>query len=113
MGYDYPGNIRQLENIIEHAFILCSQGEIGIRHLPAYLAPSSVPVKITSSSIDSIRRSTEEEVIIRALERNGYNRLATAKELGMHKTTLFRKLKKLNIDLPDVDGRTSNRSSRK
>ncbi len=113
MGYDYPGNIRQLENIIEHAFILCSQGEIGIRHLPAYLAPSSVPVKMTSSSIDSIRRSTEEEVILKALERNGYNRLATAKELGMHKTTLFRKLKKFNIDLPDVDGRTSNRSSRK
>ncbi len=113
MGYDYPGNIRQLENIIEHAFILCAQGEIGIRHLPAYLAPSSVSVNVTSSSIDSIRRSTEEEVILKALERNGYNRLATAKELGMHKTTLFRKLKKFNIDLPHVDGRTSNRSSRK
>jgi transcriptional regulator with PAS, ATPase and Fis domain len=113
MGYDYPGNIRQLENIIEHAFILCSQGEIGIGHLPAYLAPSSVPIDLTSSSIDSIRRSTEEEVILKALERNGYNRLATAKELGMHKTTLFRKLKKFNIDLPDVDGRTSSRSGRK
>jgi PAS domain S-box-containing protein len=105
MSYDYPGNIRQLENIIEHAFILCSQGEIGTQHLPGYLAASASPIGTTPSSIHAIRRSTEEEAILKALQRNGYNRLATAKELGMHKTTLFRKLKKLNLRLPDVDGR--------
>jgi PAS domain S-box-containing protein len=105
-SYDYPGNIRQLENIIEHAFILCSQGEIGTQHLPGYLAASASPIGTTPSSMQAIRRSTEEEAILKALQRNGYNRLATAKELGMHKTTLFRKLKKLNIHLPDVDGRS-------
>ena len=107
MAYDYPGNIRQLENIIEHAFILCSQGKIGIQHLPAYLVTPAVPVAATSLSIQAIRKSTEEEAILQALQRNGYNRLATAKELGMHKTTLFRKLKRLNLRLPDVDGRTA------
>jgi len=107
MGYDYPGNIRQLENIIEHAFILCSEGEIGTGHLPGYLAATALPVDTTPSSIHEIRQSSEEEAILKALQRNGYNRLATAKELGMHKTTLFRKLKKLNIRLPNIDGRTA------
>ena len=106
MNYDYPGNIRQLENIIEHAFILCSQGEIGTQHLPGYLMAFASPVGAAPSSIHAIRKSSEEEAIMKALQRNGYNRLATARELGMHKTTLFRKLKKLDIHLPDFDGRT-------
>ncbi len=113
MSYDYPGNIRQLENIIEHAFILCSQGDIGTQHLPGYLAASASPIGTTPSSIHAIRRSTEEEAILKALERNGYNRLAAARELGMHKTTLFRKLKKLNIHLPEVDGRNVHPSGPK
>jgi PAS domain S-box-containing protein len=107
MNYEYPGNIRQLENIIEHAFILCSQGKIETRHLPGYLAVPAAPMAATASSMHAIRRSSEEEAIRKALERNGYNRLATARELGMHKSTLFRKLKKLNLRLPDVDGRTA------
>jgi transcriptional regulator with PAS, ATPase and Fis domain len=56
--------------------------------------------------MSQIHQATEREVILAALERNKYNRLATAKELGMHKSTLFRKLKKLKLDLPDIDGRT-------
>ena len=88
MSYEYPGNIRQLENIIEHAFILCSEGEIGTRHLPGYLAAPASPIGAAPSSIHAIRRSSEEEAILKALQRNGYNRLATAKELGMHKSDL-------------------------
>ncbi len=106
MSHDYPGNIRELENIIEHAFILCSQGDIDVQHLPAYLTASS-PVAEAPPTIQGIRRASEEEAIREALERNGYNRLAAAKELGMHKSTLFRKLKKLNLALPDIDGRSS------
>lgn len=102
MAHDYPGNIRELENIIEHAFILCSQGRIGLHHLPGI-----VPTAEAAPPLQMLRRATEEEVIRDALIRNGYNRLATAKELGMHKSTLFRKLKKLQIDLPDIDGRST------
>ncbi len=105
---EYPGNIRQLENVIEHAFILCSTGDIGTQHLPGYLAASAAPMGTTPSSIHAIRKSTEEDAILKALERNGYNRLAAAKELGMHKTTLFRKLKKLKIRLPNTDGRSTH-----
>ena len=107
MAHEYPGNIRELENIIEHAFILCSQGMIGSHHLPAYLHITAAPPP-APCSLETHRRATEEEVIREALERNGYNRLATARELGMHKSTLFRKLKKLNLNLPGVDGRSTH-----
>ncbi|MDD2466322.1 MAG: sigma 54-interacting transcriptional regulator [Desulfobulbus sp.] len=108
MAHAYPGNIRELENIIEHAFILCSQGPIGLHHLPTHLSTPSGNSQPTSqpSSMSQIHQATEREVVFAALERNNYNRLATAKELGMHKSTLFRKLKKLQLNLPDIDGRT-------
>lgn len=110
MSYDYPGNIRQLENIIEHAFILCNHGEIGIQHLPGYLAVSPPSITSSPASIQALRKLTEEEAILKALQRNNFNRLAAAKELGMHKTTLFRKIKKYNIRLPNTDGRTTSPS---
>jgi PAS domain S-box-containing protein len=106
MHHDYPGNIRELENIIEHAFILCSQGKIGIRHLPTYLHAFSPP----PSSLQAARDLSEEEAIREALRRNDYNRLAAARDLGMHKSTLFRKIRKLNIHLPAVDGRSTRRN---
>ena len=49
---------------------------------------------------------SEKETILRALKQTHYNRLAAAKELGIHKSTLFRKLKKYQITLPEVDGRS-------
>jgi len=104
MRHDYPGNIRELENIIEHAFILCAQGEINLQHLPTYMARPEP--EIATSPLRAAHQATEAEVLREALRRNGYNRLATARELGMHKSTLFRKLKKLNLILPSVDGRS-------
>jgi transcriptional regulator with PAS, ATPase and Fis domain len=56
--------------------------------------------------MDATLQSTEIRVILEALERNHYNRLVTARELGMHKSTLFRKIKRFRIDLPRADGRT-------
>jgi len=103
MYHDYPGNIRELENIIEHAFILCSQGKIGVRHLPAYLLDAPSP----PASLREARNLSEEDAIREALRRNNSNRLAAARELGMHKSTLFRKIKRLNILLPAIDGRNT------
>ena len=56
-------------------------------------------------------RTTEEEVIVESLRQHGYNRLAAAKALGIHKSTLFRKLKKYNITLPQIDGRKGRKES--
>jgi PAS domain S-box-containing protein len=110
MRHDYPGNIRELENFIEHAFILCSEGAIGLRHLPAYTAVPPYRPGL-ESALPQHSGLPEKELIYRALRRNGYNRLAAARELGMHKSTLFRKIKKLGITLPAVDGRSSRHNN--
>jgi PAS domain S-box-containing protein len=105
MAHDWPGNVRELENVIERSFILCQEGFIGIGHLPDELT-----ARATSAGVESDVRSAHDlldiQAIRAALERNGYNRLAAAKALGIHKTTLFRKLKRLGISLPERDGRS-------
>jgi PAS domain S-box-containing protein len=113
MSHDYPGNIRELENIIEHAFVLCGDGTIGVRHLPAGIVTVAKARRgerpaVTGEvpSLEKAIRSTEAGIILEALKRNDYNRRATAEELGMHKTTLYRRLRILGIELPDRDGRS-------
>jgi PAS domain S-box-containing protein len=93
MGYDYPGNVRELENIIEHGCVLCPGNLIRVRHLPDWLNPSNSPLDAPSSIEDA-----ERQFILSMLEKNGWNILKTAKELKIHKTTLYRKIKKLEIN---------------
>ncbi|MFH0783044.1 MAG: sigma 54-interacting transcriptional regulator [Pseudomonadota bacterium] len=111
LAHDYPGNIRELENIIEHAFVLCHEGEIGVEHLPAYLHRRTEEQSHDLSSMATSIRTTEEEAITEALRQHGYNRLAAAEALGIHKSTLFRKLKKYRIALPDIDGRKGRKKA--
>ena len=106
-AHDYPGNIRELENIIEHAFVLCRNGEIKADHLPASLLQHSgaPPLQNDPADYRSAAAASEKETIVKALAQAGYNRSAAAAALGIHKSTLFRKIKKLNIPLPAMDGR--------
>jgi len=105
MAHHWPGNVRELENAIERAFILCQDGPIRIEHLPEELrfhgtsGNAGQPVGVAHDLLDA-------QSIHDALERNGNNRLAAAKELGIHKTTLFRRMKRLGIALPEQDGRS-------
>ncbi|MBV5339448.1 MAG: sigma 54-interacting transcriptional regulator [Deltaproteobacteria bacterium] len=105
MAHDWPGNVRELENIIERAFIVCPDGMIEMTHLPDEMTShgnrSSVPTVLQDA-----RAQMESQAIRTALERNGFSRLAAAHELGMHKSTLFRKMKHLGITLPEKDGRS-------
>jgi PAS domain S-box-containing protein len=105
MDYDYPGNVRELENVIEHAFVLCRDGII-----EAKVLPRSVNAGVTSGDeMPSRGRSLaemEEFTIVDALHRNDWNRIAAARELGIHKSTLFRKIKDYDISLPEKDGRS-------
>jgi len=104
MAHDWPGNIRELENAIERAFILCSEGTIGIAHLPGELTAHGATAG-TNADMRSAHDILDAGAIRAALERNSFNRLAAARELGIHKTTLFRKMKKLGVPLPELDGR--------
>ena len=107
MAHDYPGNVRELENIIERAFVLCNAGTIERKHLPPELTGRRVspPQAAQNSALSDQKRALEASAIRDALERCGGNRLAAARELGLHKSTLFRKLKALGIALPEQDGR--------
>ena len=108
MAYDWPGNIRELENAIERAFILVDDGSIGLPHLPR-----EVTGRRGSAGPEAGMRSAHDildaQAIRAALERNGYNRLAAARDLGIHKTTLYRKMKKLGISRPAKDGRAGRK----
>ena len=94
MQHHFPGNIRELENIIEHAFVLCRGSLISLEHLPPEIQPTVQPAPgRKGTTLDEL----EEGHILAVLERHGGNRTAAAKALGIHKTTLWRRLKKLGI----------------
>jgi transcriptional regulator with PAS, ATPase and Fis domain len=104
MDHDYPGNVRELENILEQAFVLCRGGLIELQHLPAELRPAAaVPPPTGAVNI----RSAEEHLIKMALQRYDGNRQRTAQELGINPSTLYRKMKALRISTPD--GRAKHR----
>jgi PAS domain S-box-containing protein len=109
MSYDFPGNIRELENIIEHAFVLCHSGMIEPRHLPEPLrsgicaaCPDATPAEMSLGDIERI-------LIESVLKKNGWNRLRTAQGLKIARSTLRRKIKTLGITAPSRRGRPSER----
>ncbi len=93
MNHDFPGNIRELENIIEHAFVLNRSGEIELRDLPETLRPAADNEQMEIKSIDDV----EAQFIANILRQCHGNQTEAARRLGMHKTTLWRKMKKLGL----------------
>jgi len=113
MAYDFPGNVRELGNIVEHATVLCRGALIESQHLPDYLQPT-LPLRETATQgpVPSKRikwADLERGFLLQALRDNSWNRKATARELGIGRQTLWRKIKRLNIQLPKEDGRSSRR----
>jgi len=97
LAYGYPGNVRELENIIERCFVLCEGEIIEAKHLPAsvYVASGSEEIKA-----DKPATIKQMEIILmtQALRRHRGNKTAAAKELGIDKSTLFRKMRAYNIN---------------
>ncbi len=112
MTHDYPGNIRELENIIERAFVVCPGAVIEPGCLPEHLLGRPATAALESAKFGSTVKAAEARAILDALERCGGNRNEAAKALGIHKSTLFRKVRSLGLTLPREDGRTAPSSSR-
>ena len=102
--YPWPGNIRELENVIERAVVLCAGKTVEPACLPREFS-EQVCSPPAEGSIGSAVEHTQRQAIVRALERCSFNRTAAAKELGIDKTTLYRKIRALGIELPPADGR--------
>jgi PAS domain S-box-containing protein len=98
MRYDYPGNVRELENIIEHAFVLCKGDRIDLGCLPKEFAGNQGEIPtLTPSKEESVFQKAESEIIERTLKKYDGNRIKTARELGLDRTTLWRKMKKYRL----------------
>jgi len=103
MTHDYPGNVRELENIIEHAWVMCKGPVLEVRDLPKRLRMRSGG--LSDGSPDGFKQ-VEAAFLFQVLEKHRWHRGRVAAELGVHRTTLQRKLKRLGISPPGVDGRT-------
>ncbi len=97
MQYEFPGNVRELENLIEHAFVLCHAPQIEVEHLPREFVERFKEVKSNACRSKDKLKVAEVQIIIDALKKHGGNRSNTAAELGIDKSTLWRKMKKFNI----------------
>ena len=101
MAYDYPGNVRQLANILEHATILSPDNQIGLNNLPdvVFRNGTSTPFSLSGSELPNITiREMEKRMIQASLQRNHGKRDATANELGISLRALFDKIRKYDIE---------------
>ena len=107
MEHDYPGNVRELENIIEQAFVLCRGGLIELGHLPPELRPPGAPA--AGQLRPTTLKAMEAHLVAEALRRHRGSRKKAAKDLGIDASTLYRKIQALNIQTPPTDGRGQRR----
>ena len=96
LNYSYEGNIRQLENIIEHAFVMCQINEIKLEHMPPEIISSKYNIE-HPQQLEIPLEESERRTISAILSKHKGDTLAASQELKIHRATLYRKIKKYNI----------------
>jgi transcriptional regulator with PAS, ATPase and Fis domain len=101
-AFAWPGNLRQLENVIQHAVLMCNAPELQLRHLPASVQEASLPTidddePMLGDSLHQQRDHAERGVIHRALVTSGFNRTRAADALGISRVTLYKKMRKYGL----------------
>jgi transcriptional regulator with PAS, ATPase and Fis domain len=94
LSYAYPGNVRELLNIVEQSVILCRAGEIGIENLPTFVSAHDSSATAASSASTQPSKERLQEI----LDRNAWNKSKAARELAIDRTTLWRWMKRYNIE---------------
>jgi len=102
-SYNWPGNIRELENIVERAINMTEGETIELQHLPTFIIAEQhyEPKEVTTlTSLKHAVDEVEKATIIKCLKAVHYNKLKAAKILGISRTSLYEKIEKFGIDAP-------------
>jgi DNA-binding NtrC family response regulator len=103
-NYSWPGNIRELKNVVEKICVNSEDANISINDLPPYIINSSVKDKLIDrqAGLSKIVEWVEKEVILNTLKECGYNKSEAAKRLNIPRATLYRKIEEYELDM-DID----------
>ncbi|MFQ5584524.1 MAG: sigma-54-dependent transcriptional regulator [Calditrichia bacterium] len=100
-SYDWPGNIRELQNLMERAIVLNKTGILTLQDFPQFISHSESIEAVEMNSdlpLTNLVDDYEKKIILKALRENNFNKLRTAEKLGIHRSTFMSKLKKYNIN---------------
>jgi len=98
-SYDWPGNIRELRNAMDYAFVLCPGGGIEKEHLPNKIT-SSIGTYRPINDMDRHEHKTSAEALLQILREVDWNQSAAARKLGVSRVTIWKRMKKYGLKRP-------------
>jgi transcriptional regulator with PAS, ATPase and Fis domain len=110
MAYGWPGNIRELRNVIERGVVVCSSPKLSVRDLPPEVVSRHGPETTFTIRLGSSGSEVERELVFRTVEYVGGNKVRAADILGMSRGTLYNRLKRYG--LPETNGHVNSRAYR-